>query len=63
MEMGLWSLVWLFVALAALAAACGLRHDVTHRPRQEQILTRTNGDVERARTMSNYYANIHGTEW
>jgi hypothetical protein len=63
MDVGSWFLVWLFIALAASAAGCGLWHDMTHRPRRERLLTRTTYDVLRAQTMSSYYASNHGTEW
>jgi predicted MFS family arabinose efflux permease len=62
MAIGWWALVWLVVVLA-LAAACGLWQDVTHRPRRERLLARSEYDVRRARTMSGYYASIHGSEW
>lgn len=63
MGMGMWVLVWLLVACAALAAVLGFCHDRTHRPRSERLLTRAPYDVSRATTMSNYYVSNHGTEW
>ena len=63
MGMGMWVLVWLLVACAALPAGLGLWHDRTHRPRRERLLTRGPYDVARATTMSNYYVSNHGTEW
>lgn len=62
MVIGWWVLAWLLVAVA-LAAAGGLWHDLRHRPRRERFLARTDDDVRRARTMSGYYASIHGSEW
>ena len=62
MAISWWALVWLLVAVA-LAAAGGLWQDLRHGPRRERLLARTDGDVLRARTMSSYYASIHGSEW
>lgn len=61
--LGMWILVWLLVACAALAAVLGLWHDRTHRPGRERLLTRAPADVSRDTTMSNYYVSNHGTEW
>jgi hypothetical protein len=61
--MSVWALVWLFGASIALAAAAGWWQDLVHRPRRERLLARTDADVVRARTMSHYYASIHGSEW
>jgi hypothetical protein len=61
--MGMWVLVWLLIACAALAAVLGFWHDRTHRPGRERLLTGAPYDVSRATTMSNYYVSNHGTEW
>ena len=61
--MSWWVFVWLFGAPVVLAAAAGWCQDLAHKPRRERLLTTTNADVARARTMSHYYASIHGCEW
>lgn len=51
-----------FAWALVLAAALGLWHDLTHRPRPERSLPLTRADIARARCMSNFYVMIHGAE-
>jgi len=63
MEIGMWVLVLALLATLAVAAALGLWHDLTHRSRPAFVLALTAADHVRAVDMSNYYRDIHGTEW
>jgi hypothetical protein len=62
METGIWVFYLPLCGALALAAVLGYWHDKGHRPGRAYLFSLTNADIDRARTMCDYYSHVRGAE-